>query len=58
MRPCRAKNSASGVPQTVTCQVTLASGNLPAGFSAQAYQGAVGSPQDTTLRSAQSDTYT
>ena len=56
--PCRAKNSAGGVPQAVTCQVTLASSNLPADFSAQAFQGAVSSPQPTTLRSGPAEFFT
>ena len=56
--PCRAKNNAGGVPQAVTCQVTLASGNLPVAFVAQAFQGTVSSPQPTTLRSAPTQPYT
>ena len=54
----RAKNSAAGVPQAVTCRVTLASSNLPATFKATVYQGSSSSPQQTDLRSAESDPYT
>ncbi len=57
-RFCRAKNSAAGVPQAVTCRVTLASSNLPAAFKATAYQGSLNNPQGTDLRSAESDPYT
>ncbi len=55
---CRAKNSAAGVPQVVTCRVTLASSSFPATFKATAYQGSSGNQKDTDLRSAESDPYT
>jgi hypothetical protein len=55
---CRAKNSAGGVPQPVTCTVTLATSNLPASFGAQAVQGNENTPKDTDLRTTEADLYT
>lgn len=54
---CRGKTTA-GVPQAVTCQVDVAFNDLPVAFTAQAFQGTVNAPVDTTLRSAQSQPYT
>ena len=55
---CRATNNGAGVPQAVTCQVTLAFGNLPVSFAATAYQFDAASPSQTDLRSFESDPYT
>ncbi|PRW44907.1 fibronectin isoform X1 [Chlorella sorokiniana] len=55
---CKAKNNGAGVPQAVTCQVTVAFSDLPIAFTATAYQFDAGSPPDEDLRSAESDPYT
>ncbi len=54
---CRAKNSGSGVPQAVTCQVTVTTAALPVKFIATALQGVSTNPKDTDLRTAQSDEF-
>lgn len=51
-------SNAGGVPQPVTCTVTLTSADVPVTFSAQAFQGDSNSPKDTDLRSEVSDLYT
>lgn len=52
-----AKNGVNGMPQAVTCTVTVALTDLPVSFTATAYQGNPSSPKAVDLRSAESNPY-